>query len=446
MPRSYQESPRPVPVVDQTEVLVCGGGPAGVAAAIASARSGARTTLLEVQGCLGGVWTAGLLSWVLDAGNKPGLMSELVGLLQARAAGVEAAIRDPKKSGVPYDVEHMKLVLEQLCIQAGVRLRYHSRVVASAREDHATGQRLALALTESKSGREAWAAQVFIDCTGDGDLAAQAGCGFDYGRPLEGPASLGPDRAGETQPMTLMCLIDGVEREATAAFHERIGRPWHESKDALLAEFQRAGQTPSYGRPTMFEIYPDLYALMINHEYGYSGLNADHLTTATVQARAEIHRLLEGLRALGGCWKKLRLIATAGQIGVREGRRIHGRYTITLDDMLRGARFDDAVCRVTFGIDVHSTNKVHDTGIESSPGKGKTQPYDIPARSLIARDVDGLLMAGRCISGDFLAHSSYRVTGNAVAMGEAAGRLAAEAIKRNCFPHEIADVQTRLAE
>ncbi len=437
MPQYFQESARQVPIVEQTDVLVCGGGPAGVAAAIASARGGARTTLIEVHGCLGGVWTAGLLSWILDAGNKTGLIQELTQHLQARSAQVGSVFNDPRKSGMPYDVEHMKLVLEQLCIQAGVRLRYHTRVVAAVRDESGPFPKLSHVITESKSGRQAWSAKVFIDCTGDGDLAAQAGCGFDYGRPLEGPGSLGPQRAGETQPLTLMCLIDGVERDATSAFHERLGRPWHESKDALLAEFQKAGVTPSYTHPTMFEIYPDLYALMINHEYGYNGIDADHLTTATIHARAEINQLLDGLRSLGGCWKNLRLIATANQIGVREGRRIHGRYTLTLDDMLRGARFEDAVCRVTFGIDVHSTNKAHNTGIEASQGKGKTQPYDIPLRSLIAKDVDGLLMAGRCISGDFLAHSSYRVTGNAVAMGQATGQLAAQAIKQNGLPHQV---------
>lgn len=431
----HQEPARQIPITEETDVLVCGGGPAGIAAAIASARAGARTTLLELHGCLGGVWTAGLLSWILDAGDKTGIMAELIIRLQNRARSWGVAGHDPRNSGFAYDPEHMKLVLEQWCVEAGVRLRYHTRIVAAVRDESRPSPRLSLAISESKSGREAWSAKVFIDCTGDGDLAAHAGCKFEIGRPAQGPGSITPDRAGETQPFSLMCLVDGVDHDATSEFHERRGRPWAAPKDALLAEFQKAGVTPSYTHPTMFEIYPDLYALMINHEYGYNGLDANQLTTATIHARAEINRLLDALRSLGGCWKNLRMIATANQIGVREGRRIHGRYTLTLDDMLRGARFDDAVCRVTFGIDVHSTNKAHDTGIEKSQGKGKTLPYDIPVRSLIAAEVDGLLMAGRCISGDFLAHSSYRVTGNAVAMGQAAGELAARAALENTLPH-----------
>ncbi len=128
---------------------------------------------------------------------------------------------------------------------------------------------------------------------------------------------------------------------------------------------------------------------------------------------------MNGLRGLGGIWSHLHLVATAGKIGVRESRRVHGCYTVTAQDLAVGARHPDAVCRVTFGVDVHSTDQKDGTAIEAQVFQ--TQPYDIPLRALVARDVDGLMLAGRCISGDFLAHASYRVTGNAVPMGEAAG-------------------------
>ena len=115
------------------------------------------------------------------------------------------------------------------------------------------------------------------------------------------------------------------------------------------------------------------------------------------------------------------------QIGVRDGRRIAGRYTVSKEDLIKGAHYEDGVARATFVVDVHATTAEHNkkSGIHGSDIKVK--PYDIPLRALIAKDVDGLMMAGRCISGDFIAHSSYRVTGNAVAMGEAAGAVAATA-------------------
>jgi hypothetical protein len=181
----------------------------------------------------------------------------------------------------------------------------------------------------------------------------------------------------------------------------------------------------------LFRVRDDLFALMTNHEYGFRGIDARDVTRATLHARKEIHDLINGLRSLGGVWENLRLVATGAQIGVREGRRIRGLYTVTRDDLREGRTHPDAVCRVTFGIDVHSTDPSKEKGIEKSGFRAK--PYDIPLRSLIARDVQGLLMAGRCISGDFIAHSSYRVTGNAVAMGEAAGDAAARAALANGF-------------
>ena len=129
-------------------------------------------------------------------------------------------------------------------------------------------------------------------------------------------------------------------------------------------------------------------------------------------------------------------MTTAEQIGVREGRRIHGLYTVTVADMLRGMTHEDAVARVTIGIDVHSTDPQTGKGLEVV-NTTRTQPFDIPLRALIARDVQGLLLAGRCISGDFLAHSSYRVTGDAVATGQGAGALAAVAARSHLLPQNV---------
>jgi len=174
---------------------------------------------------------------------------------------------------------------------------------------------------------------------------------------------------------------------------------------------------------------------MINHEYGYSGLKAEDITKATLHARAELHNVINSLRETGELWKNIRIVATAEQIGVREGRRIKGHYYLTEDDLLQGRKHEDAVCHVTFNFDVHSTNPEKEKSIEKR--KEKAKPYDIPLRALIAKDVDGLLLAGRCISGDFLAHSSYRVTGNAVSMGEAAGKVAAYSCKNNKLPQQL---------
>ncbi|MDQ3701973.1 MAG: FAD-dependent oxidoreductase, partial [Chloroflexota bacterium] len=408
------EPAREVPVVQRCDVLVCGGGPAGVAAAVAAARAGAKTYLLELHGCIGGVWTSGALSWILDPADKPGIMREIIAELEGRAEGTW---RPGDKFAA--DPEVMKLVLEEMCLAAGVSVQLHTRVVAAARNAQ---NRLAVAITESKSGRQAWAAEVFVDTTGDGDLAAQAGCAFDVGHP----------ESGECQPMSLIAVLTGLRSDEVRQYttHER-GKP------LLLEAMGRVGVSPSYSAPTLICVRDGLFLLMANHEYGVSATSADQITRATLRARAEVHQMVAGLRALGGVWRDVQLVSTGAQIGVREGRRIHGRYTVSTADLLSGARHEDAVCRVTFPVDVHSTNPQRGRSGEAINRTLRSQPYDIPLRALIARDVDGLILAGRCISGDFIAHSSYRVTGNAVTMGQAAGTTAALAAGSGRLPHEV---------
>jgi FAD-dependent oxidoreductase family protein len=405
------------PIVEEADVLVCGAGPAGVAAAIAAARSGAKTRLIESNGCLGGVWTAGLLSWILDSNNKSGLMREFVDRLTRRGARHQG-------KAVSYDTEEMKLFLEEICLEAGVDIRLHTRVVAA--ETAARGDRASvdLAITESKSGREAWRAKTFIDASGDGDLAAWAGCKFDYGDPDTGFA----------QPMSFLAMLTGIDIERATPFIRKRSeaKGLGSSKDNLLKEMHRAGVDPSYARPSLFYIRDDLFCLMANHQYRVDGTNADDLTRASIEGREEVHRLVNSLRALGGCWKDARIVSTPEYIGVREGRRIHGRYTLDKNDLIRGAQFKDGVCEVRFGIDVHSPDPTKKKGIQDQPYRSR--PYQIPYRSLLARDIDGLLLAGRCISGDFIAHSSYRVTGNSVPTGEAAGVAAALSASQNVSP------------
>lgn len=416
---TFPEPARDIPLRDDADVIVCGGGPAGIAAAITAARCGARVRLFELQGSLGGVWTSGLLTYIFDF-NKPGITSEIARRLDDRAA--RTVVRPDQ---FVYATEDMRLVLDEMCAGVDVRCLLHTRVAAAYRD----GSRLATIITESKSGREAWRARAFIDATGDGDLGALAGCAWDIGQ--------GSDCS--CQPMTLNALI--TVRDAGAikdciSFYG--GTAVHiPAVEHFLAEIRRAGAEPSYGHPTLFQARGNLLTLMVNHEYGIKPFENDKVTGATIRARAEVHHIAAALRALGGRWADLQIVATAEQIGIRDGRRIHGRYTVTRDDLAAGAHHADAVAKVTFNVDIHAPTREKNQSEPISHGDLKMKPYDIPLRALIAKEVDGLMMAGRCISGDFIAHASYRVTGNAVAMGEAAGAVAAIAAKTNRLPHEI---------
>ncbi len=401
-----------IPLCEKSDVIVCGGGPAGFAAAVSAARNGAKVRLIELQGYLGGVWTAGLMTHFLDAENKGGLMRELLDIQKY------AGVVQPRW----FDVEITKLWLEKFCVDSGVELLYHTRVTDAIVDKG----RLTTVITENCNGRQAWPASIFIDATGNGDLAARAGCGFDLGHP----------QTGQTQPASLNMLVSGISLKdlQDRKMIEMPGLTWAESKDNLLTEIRKGGADCSYAKPTFFSIRNDFFSLMSNHQYNLNSLDAIEITKATIAARAELHRQIDALRSLGGMWKDIRIVATADQIGIRESRRIHGLYTVSKEDMIRGARFDDAVCRTTFSVDIHALDPAKNKGVDPS---FKVKPYDISLRSLIAKDVKGLMMAGRNISGDFFAHASYRVTGNAVAMGESAGKVAAKAALSGRLPQEV---------
>lgn len=412
------ESPREISIAGTSDVIVCGGGPAGIAAALASARAGAKTQLIELAGCLGGVWTAGLLTKILDSERKTGIMREILAAMTER--GDEVAKRT---SGTVYDPELMKLVLEEKCVSAGVKIQLHTRLVGAVTDGK---NRLVAIVTESKSGRQAWTAERFVDCTGDGDLAAHAGCGFDLGTGVECTC----------QPMSLMALVTGLDPEAVSEYTRELAGP--EAKSRLNKLITEAGIAPSYKNPTLRHLHSGIFSLMTNHEYGVPAFDAGQITEATIRARAEVHAIVQTLRKHGGPWKNMAVVATAEQIGIREGRRIRGRYTVTADDIVKGARHHDAVGSARFGFDVHEIWRSGDLPPEVKRYRDAgARPYDIPLRALIAADVDGLMMAGRCISGDFLAHSSYRVTGNSVPMGEAAGRASAISVQKGVLPHEL---------
>jgi hypothetical protein len=412
---AFPEQARELPLTADADVIVCGAGPAGVTAAITAARSGARVRLFEAHGSLGGVWTSSLLGHLLDF-DKKGFTTELVTRLRERDAIVA---HDRTRDALNYHPEEMKLLLEELCLSAGVTVQMHTRVAAAYRE----GRQLKTIVTESKSGRQAWRAPVFIDTTGDGDLGAQAGCEFE----------IGERKACPCQPLTMMALLLVKDAKQLNGMAHGLKGP----NRSFLSELRRAGLTPSYGAPILLHLRGNLLAAMLNHEYGIHAADAAAVTTATMRARAELHRLVRGLSRLGGVWEGLQIVATPEQIGIRDGRRIRGRYVVEREDLVTGARHEDAVTRATYIVDVHALSSEQNKKVAWSDSGVKTKPYDIPLRALLASDVDGLMMAGRCISGDFIAHASYRVTGNAVAMGEAAGAVAAVAARSKRPPHDV---------
>lgn len=413
-PNGFREPVRELPVSSDCDLIVAGGGPAGVAAAVTAARAGRKVRLFEAHGALGGIWTTGLLSCIIDFGRAD-FAKELIARLD-RAGARTPRRKEMTDANFIYDPERMKLELESMCTEAGVEFHYHSFVAAAHRD--AAGRRLSAVVTESKCGRKAWRAKAYLDCTGDGDLAAHAGCGFDTGGVRPGD----PD-----QPASLIALLTLDDDSSIGRFvvnapevFSPTGKTLFNAKKELYAEFARVGLEPSYADPTLFRIADRLYAFMGNHEYGVRPFDDEAVTAATVRARKEIFAMTDALALKGGAaWKGLRVVATAEQIGHRMARRIHGRYRITVEDALAGRRFPDAIAECRFGIDVHGVSRAANRVLAAGAPNGmRIKPYQIPFRACASADLDNLYMAGRCISGDFLSQASYRVTGPAVEMGE----------------------------
>jgi hypothetical protein len=411
------DSEKRIPVNGSYDLIVCGGGPAGVSAAISAGRMGLKTLLLESEGCLGGIWTTGLLSLMQDAGFKKGLMQEIKDkLISVSGYSLQPTGKSDAYDGsedYTYDAECMKYILEQACLESGVQIRLYTRVVdAVVRQNQLTA-----IITEGHSGREAFCGQYFIDCTGNGDLAAFSGCSCQTGHP----------QTGKIQPATLLAFISGFPQWfATTGSNE--------SKHVFKSLLSDAGFTPSYRKASLFRLpNPGICCIMINHEFDVPCDSSEKMTNATIHARKELHDAITALRGVKD-WENIRLVATAAHIGLREGRRIEGLYQVTREDLMAGARFDDGICQVGYPVDIHQLDSTEDA---THRGGIITKPYQIPFRSLVARAVTNLALAGRCISGDFYAHASYRVTGNAVPMGEAAGVATALAYRLKQSYHEL---------
>lgn len=406
------EPERRIPVAGVFDVIVCGGGPAGSAAARTAAAAGCRTLLLERNQALGGIWSAGLMPWIIDCRRKNGLMR----FWRDRLLALGGHMHCGRTLGVPP--ETLKFFLEQDLLAVRVVLRYGTTVVGTQCRDGG----ITHVITESKSGREAWRGTVFIDCTGDGDLSALAGCAWDYG-----------NDQGMIQPASLNALVGGIRGKDVEKFFVPDG------KIPLRDELARCGISPSYAMPSLFPFGSGVFGWMTHHAYNVCAFDADAVTRATLEGRAELNRQIAGLRSLGGIWENLTLLATAERLGCREARRIRGRATVSIDDFGKEPVPGETISVSTVLPDVHAPDPAHGRGVMD---QARSLPPFLPVPFLAqcACDRENLLLAGRCISGDFASHASYRMTGTAVTLGEAAGLAAAWSVCSGKAPYLWKDV------
>lgn len=414
-----------IPVSKEVDVLVLGAGPAGCAAAIMAARTGAKTLLVDSQNAPGGMSTTGMMSHYTGTVDSK-LYEEVLH---------ENALKNHWRTGersVQIDpCNHIVTWIEML-EKAGAEMLMYT----FAAEPIMEGDTIKGAIVQNKTGRSAILAKVVIDATGDGDIAAQTGAEFYIGR--EGDASM--------QPSTLMFKVAGVDMER-AVFPGSFETTVETEKGELQALAKEllphpAGHVLLYKSPI-----PGTVTVNMTNVIKVDGTKAEDLTHAEVVCRKQMPVIVNFLREYVPGYENCYAIAAASLMGVRETRHFKGLYTLTKEDILERRVFEDWVVKgAEFNFDVHNMTggSLDATGVQKH--FPKNTKYTIPYRCLVPEKIHGLLLAGRNISGTHMAHSNYRVMPMCIAMGEGAGVAAALAVKQNIDVRDVnvSEVQKHL--
>jgi glycine/D-amino acid oxidase-like deaminating enzyme len=436
----------------QTEVLVVGGGPAGIGAALGAAAAGAKVVLAERYGFLGGNATAGLvLTWASYYTSKPQptvLLNDEVTLFPADhgagepiIAGVLAkiverlvtdggALPPSPKTGymVPFDPEILKLLVLEMLDSAGVELLFHAFASGVIEKDNTRG-----VVFETKSGPIVVRAKIIVDCTGDGDIAALAGAPYEVGR-LED---------GTVQPMTLMFLMEGFQKRNFEEYATKYPDQWCgvQGLKELMREATEKGELDVprenillFG--SIHEGHVNVNSTRILNRYG---VDVWDLTKAEIEGRRQIMQLTAFFRKYVPGFEKAYIAQIATNVSVRETRRIIGEYKLTAKDVLDAHSFSDVIALGAYPVDLHNPLGRGTLLKRIKPGRA----YDIPLRCLIPLKVENMLVAGRCISGTHMANASYRTMPICFATGQAAGVCAAIACKINKTPRNVPAVEVQ---
>ena len=353
--------------------------------------------------------------------------------LLERLVSAGGAIAPSLQTGyvVPFDPEVFKLVAMDLLDEAGVHFLFHAYASDVIRDQGVQG-----VVFETKSGPVVIRARVVIDCTGDGDVAARAGACYEIGRE--------DDRL--VQPMTLMFRITEFDRAAFDAYVKQHPDQWrgvHGLWD-LIQQASVDGRLRLPREDMLFFATPHEREISVNSTRVTKVLGTDvwDLSYAEWESRRQMRQIAAFLRRYVPGFEKAYVVQSGVTIGVGEARRILGDYQLTVDDVLQARKFPDVIARSTYPVDIHNPEGTGTALRRLPPGEA----YDIPLRCLLPKEVEGLIVAGRCISGTHEAHSSYRVMPVSMATGQAAGVCAALAVRHGRPPRAMpaSEVQEEL--
>ncbi|CQR60136.1 FAD-dependent oxidoreductase [Streptomyces leeuwenhoekii] len=448
-PRTVTLPPRPARHGGRCDVLVVGGGPSGFAAAVAAADAGADVVLVERYGFLGGNATVALVMPLMsfhnehkqaafsesgddsrllptDHGEGEPVVAGVLWQLLDRLMGRGGCLPPSPRTGytVPFDPELFKLALLEMLDEAGVRMLFHAFASTALPLEDGPGWRVVF---ETKSGPVVIDAGVVVDGTGDGDVAAACGASYEIGRPED----------GLVQPMTLMFRVADFARPDFADYvraHPDQWRGVHGLWD-LIEEARAAGELRLPREDILLFATPHPREVAVNSTRvtRVLGTSVWDLTRAEYTARRQLAQIDRFLRTRVPGFEESYVVQSGTHIGVRETRRVVGDYQLTGHDILAARPFPDVVAHGAYPIDIHNPRGTG-TVLKRVP-MGRF--YDIPLRCLVPKGTDRLLVAGRCISGTHVAHSSYRVMPIAMATGQAAGVAAALTVRHGQGPRGV---------
>ncbi len=405
-----------IPVIAEADVLVVGGGPGGLGASVMAARAGASVILAERCGILGGMASQGevspfmgnhytvekkdgeVSSFTLDKPVYPQWVAKMADYLPGtlrEECEKDSEVLSWNSRIVSKDIAPM--AMEDLCLEAGVRILYHHNLVGV----HVEEGKIAWALFSSKSGFVAIRAKNYVDCTGDGDLAVMAGCPFEFGGP-----------SGNCQPMTLCFKLDHIDRS-------RVPRNLSE----LYNQAKAAGKLDCPRENVLYFSYYDDDVIHFNTTriIGKSGVNGLELSEAELEGHRQFKEFFHWLRSEVPGFEKVQIRSIASHIGIRESRRIKGRCYLEREAFRNRAKFEDAIARCNYPIDIHNPDG---TGTEHE-FMPSNEYYEIPYGCIIPEGIGNLSVGGRPISVDHAIHASSRVMPPACSVGQAAGVAAA---------------------
>ncbi|MBR5042377.1 MAG: FAD-dependent oxidoreductase, partial [Bacteroidales bacterium] len=428
-------------------VLIVGGGPAGVCAAIAAARCGAETLIVEQGNCLGGMATRGLVAPFMTCYDTTGEIMVIRGIFEEivdRMVALGGAIHPREvRAGTPFsawitaghdhltpfDAETMKFVLDQMCDEAGVKVMYHSTLI----DPILKGNRINGIRVLNREGIARIGAKVVIDATGDGDVAARAGVPCTFGNP----------ELGKVQPATLFFHINNVDspkliKDVEAHLHEfrKVNGVSYRALHWRVEQAEAAGEWDIARKSVNIYrgVREDEWAVNCTRIANVDSTSTESLSAAEKEGRRQVQELLNFFhKYVPGC-ENATIKSSASTLGIRESRHVQGEHLLTADDLLQGVVPDDSILCASNSVDVHGRGGASTTEYKTVE---KGQWYGLPLRSLIPLQIDGLIVAGRAISASSDAAGAVRVMPPCMAMGHAAGIAAALAAKGGTKPRSI---------